>query len=133
MTRVWERRYIGDLGDAEALAESNPLGFTTVVSLCQEEVRKRAAGVNYLHLPLREDRPIPVGQFDAIVDALWENIRWGTVLVHSGTGASRAPIVAAAWMDCCGCKSIDAALDEIGRLRPIEPNPVLLKKIRGAL
>ncbi len=88
-------------------------------------------GITYLRFPLREDRPVLAGMFDPIVDALVENTRWGTVLVRSRPGASRTPIVAAAWMHCCGYKGIDAALDEIGRLGPIEPNPVLLKKIKG--
>jgi len=92
-TQVWERLFIGGIGDAEALAESNPFGITTVVTLCEEEVQKRAAGVNYLHIPLREDWSLPIGKFDEIIDSLWENIRWGKVLVHSFDGADRAPIV----------------------------------------
>ncbi len=133
ITQVWERLFVGGLADAEALAESNALGITTVISPCQEVAQRRAPGINYLHFPLREAGPIPAGRFDAIVDALFENVRWGTVLIHSRTGKSRAPIVAAAWMHVVGCKGIDAALEEIGRLRPIRPNQGLLKKIRGML
>ncbi len=133
ITQVWERLYIGDLADAEALAESNALGITTVISLCREEVRKRAAGINYLRFPFREDRPVPTGKLDGIIDAIWENIRGGTVLLHSRTGVSRAPILAAAWMHCCGYKNIDAALADIGRLRPIDPSPVSFTKIKEAL
>lgn len=109
VTQVWERLFIGRIGDAEALAESNPLDVTTVVTLCRETVQNFATGVNYLRFPMRDARPIPVGRFDAIVDALWDNIRWGAVLVHSLDGMNRAPILAAAWMHVVGCKGIDGA------------------------
>jgi len=133
VTQVWERLSIGGIGDAEALAESNPLGVTTVVTLCREEVQKGAPGINYLYLPVRDARPIPVGRFDEIIDALWENIRWGKVLIHSLAGASRSPIIAAAWMHVVGCKDIDAALAEIGKLRTVEPNPILLESVKEEL
>ena len=80
-----------------------------------------------------ESRPLPVGRFDGIIDALWENIRWGKVLIHSFAGASRAPIMAAAWMTVVGCKNIDAALADIGKMRPVEPSPVLLRSVKRAL
>jgi protein-tyrosine phosphatase len=131
--QVWERLLIGGIGDAQALGESNPLGITTVVTLCRETPQKRAPRLNYLCFPLRDDRPVPVGRFDAIMDALWENIRWGTVLVHSLAGVNRAPVIAAAWMHVVGCKSIDAALAEIGKLRTIEPNLILLKSVKELL
>jgi len=126
VTQVWERLFVGGIGDAEALADSNPLEITTVVTLCRETVQKFAPRVNYLHFPLRDARPIPAG----IIDALWENIRWGKVLIHSLAGASRSPIIAAAWMHVVGCKDIDAALADIVRLRTVEPNPVLLEFVK---
>lgn len=131
--QVWERLSIGGIGDAQALAESNPFGITTVVALCRETPQKRAPRLNYLYFPLHDARPIPVGRFDAIIDALYENIRWGAVLVHSYTGSNRAPIIAAAWMHVVGYKNIDAALAEIGKLRTIEPNPILLKSVKESL
>jgi protein-tyrosine phosphatase len=132
-TQVWERLFIGGIGDAEALAESNPFGITTVITLCRAAVRAKAEGINYLRFPIIDARPLPVGRLDAIVDALWENIRWGTVLLVSQSGTSRAPMIAAAWMHVVGCKDIDAALADIGRLRSIDPSPILLKSVRRAL
>jgi protein-tyrosine phosphatase len=96
-------------------------------------VQKGEAVVNYLHYPMRDARPIPVGHFDEIIDNLFENLRWGKVLVHSRAGVNRAPIMAAAWMHCCGYKNIDAALADIGRLRTVEPNPILLSSIKEHL
>jgi protein-tyrosine phosphatase len=104
-----------------------------VVTLCRETVKKFAPGVNYLCFPLYDARPIPVGRFDAIIDALWENIRWGNVLIHSLAGANRAPALAAAWMHVVGCKNIDAALADIQRLCTAEPNPILLKSMKENL
>ena len=132
-TQVWERLFVGGIGDAEAFAESNPLGITTVVTLCREKVQKFSPDVNYLHYPVRDARPIPVGHFDEIIDALFENLRWGKVLVHSRAGVNRAPIMAAAWMHVVGCKDIDAALADIGRLRTVEPNPILLESVKEHL
>jgi len=133
MIQVWERVFIGGMRDAKALAQSNPLGIATVITVCRETVRAKAEGVNYLRFPIAEARSLPVGRFDGIIDALWENIRWGKVLVHSLTGLNRAPIVAAAWVHVVGCKGIDSALADIGKLRPVEPSPVLLRSVKRAL
>jgi atypical dual specificity phosphatase len=68
------------------------------------------------------------------MDAIAENIRWGTVLVHCGAGVSRTPILAAAWMYVVGYKNIDAALIEIRKLRPIvSPSPILLRSVKEHL
>jgi protein-tyrosine phosphatase len=133
MTQVWERLFIGGIADAEAITESNPFGIATVITVCRETVLAKAEGVNYLHFPVPESRPLPVGRFDGIIDALSENIRWGKVLVHSLAGANRAPVLAAAWMHVVGCKDIDTALTDIGRLRPVEPSPALLRSVKRAL
>jgi len=132
-TQVWERLFIGGIDDAEALAESNPLDISTVITLSRGTVRKFAYAVNYLHFPVPEARPIRGGTFDGIIDAIWENIRWGKVLVQSLAGANRAPIVAAAWMHVVGCKGIDAALVDIGKLRTIVPNQILLRSVKELL
>jgi protein-tyrosine phosphatase len=134
MTQVWERLFLGCLGDAERLVESNPHRITTVLTLCTETVVMRSRKVNYLHIPFADATPLGVAQFDAIIDALAENIRWGTVLLHCGAGMSRAPIMAASWMHCCGYKNIDTALEEIAGLRPIiNPSDILLSSVKEHL
>jgi protein-tyrosine phosphatase len=134
MTRVWERIYVGDRNDAERLGKSNPAGITSIVSLCEEKVPRRNYAINYVHLPIADAKPIRVGQFDAIIEALTEDIRLGTVLIHCSSGVSRAPIMAAAWMELVGYKNIDAALEEIGRLRPmIAPSKALVSSVRRHL
>jgi protein-tyrosine phosphatase len=133
MTKIWERLHIGGLADANELAADNPSGITTVVSLCEVPVENKRLGINYLHLPITDDEPVPVYQFDAIIDALSENIKWGTVLLHCSLGISRAPSMAAAYMDACGYKSIDAAIREIQEVRCIHPSDVLLKSLKEHL
>jgi protein-tyrosine phosphatase len=134
MTQLWERLYLGGLPDAEHLFRANPCGITTVISLCEDEVLRRNPGVNYLHFPVVDAHPLEVGIFDGIIDAIAENIRWGKVLLHCGSGASRAPILAAAWMHVTGYKNMDGALQEISVFRPIiAASEVLLASVKGHL
>jgi protein-tyrosine phosphatase len=134
MTRIWERLYLGSFLDAEELADANDNGITTVVSLSELPVESKHQGINYLHLPIADDEPVPVHQCDRILDAIAENIRWGTVLVHCSQGISRAPSLTAAWMAAVGYKNFDAALAQIKRLRPIiNPSEILLESIRRHL
>jgi protein-tyrosine phosphatase len=134
MTRVWERLFLGSLADAQRLAKGNPHGIDTVISLCEIPVKTKRRGVNYLHLPVEDREPVPVRQFDRIMDAIAENVRWGTVLLHCGVGISRAPVLTAAWMNCVGYKHFDAAIQEITQMRPsISPSKTLLDSIRRHL
>lgn len=133
MTRLWERLFIGGLTDAEKLAAKNPQRITTVISLSEIPNAQRAS-INYLHFPIEDDRPVSVRQFDQILDALSENIRWGTVLLHCGEGVSRAPSMAAAYIEAVGYTTLDAAIEEIQHLRPfITPSTVLVESLKEHL
>lgn len=134
MTQIWERLFIGGLADAEELAAGNPHGITTVISLSEIPVEGKCATINYLHFPIADDEPVSVRQFDRILDALNENIRWGTVFLHCSVGVSRAPSMAAAYMDAVGYRNLDAALKEIKQLRPfINPSTVLVESLKEHL
>lgn len=134
MTRIWERLYLGNLADSEGLVDSNEQGITTVITLSESPLRSKRDDVLYLHIPIDEAKPVSVGQFDAVIDAIAENIRWGTVLTHCDEDGSVAPHFVAAWMAAVGYKNLDAGLAEIGRLRPIiHPSDVLLESIRRHL
>ena len=134
MTRIWERLHIGGVADAEALAVDNPDGISTVIMLCSLAVQEKRWDINYLHFPVEDGLPVPVRQFDAIVDAIAENIRWGRVLIHCDQGMSRAPSMAAAWMHVVGFRNIDTAIDEIRRVCPdIWPSDILMESIRRHL
>jgi protein-tyrosine phosphatase len=134
MTQVWERLFIGGIADAEELAGGNPFDITTVVSLSEIPVGTRRRGINYLRIRIEDDEPVPVHQFDAIMDGLYENIRWGRVLLHCSQGINRAPSLAAAYMDACGYKSIDDAIKEIRNVCPfIDPSTVLVESLKENL
>jgi protein-tyrosine phosphatase len=134
MTRVWERLYIGCRKDAETLNSDNPHRITTVISLCEERVLWQSRRINYLHFPVADAEPIPRAQFDSVIDAIGENVRWGTVLINCAAGVSVSPVIVAAWMHVVGCKDIDAALADIKNLRPvIRPPLTLLKSVKEHL
>jgi protein-tyrosine phosphatase len=134
MTQIWERLFLGGLADAQRLAKGNPNHIDTVISLCEGCVTSKRPGVNYISIPIEDDQPVPVAHFDRIIDAIAENIRWGTVLVHCGVGISRAPSMAAAYMDAVGCMGIDAAIKEIRKARPfISPSKTLLDSLKENL
>ena len=134
MTQIWERLFLGNLADAQRLSRRNSNRIATVISLSEQCVEKKAAGVRYIHLPIEDDEPVPVHQFDAVMDALALNIRQGNVLVHCGVGISRAPSLTAAYLHRVGYKHIDAAIEEIRQVRPIiEPSTTLLDSIRRHL
>jgi len=134
VTQIWERLFLGGRDNAEYLVRSNPFGITTVISVCEEKVLRRNPAINYVHVRIADATPIPVGQFDSAMDAIAENVRWGKVLVHCGSGVSRAPIMTAAWMHVVGYRNIDAALLEIKKLRPIvSPSSILLASVKEHL
>jgi protein-tyrosine phosphatase len=134
MTQIWERLFIGGIADAEQLADANPSGITTVVSLSEIPVEAKRRDIKYLHLPIEDDVPVPVRQFYGVMDAIRKNIRWGTVLLHCGVGVSRAPSLAAAYMDAVGCMGIDAAIKEIRQVRPfIHPSTELVESLKENL
>jgi protein-tyrosine phosphatase len=99
-----------------------------VISLSEVAIQTRRENVNYVHLPIEDDVPVPIRQFYSVMDVIRKNIRWGTVLLHCGVGVSRAPSLAAAYMDAVGFKNVDAALKEIRQVRPfIHPSTVLVE------
>ena len=134
MTHVWERLWLGSRRDAEELAVANPHRITTVISLCEGCVTAERRDVRYVHIPIEDAEPVPARKFDAIMNAIAQNIRRGTVLFHCGEGVSRAPSFTAAWMHYIGYRDIDSALAEIKRLRPISnPSKTLLASVKEHL
>jgi protein-tyrosine phosphatase len=119
--------------DAEGLAESNPHGINTVITLCEKPLRHRNPSIHYEQVPIPDGTLITGAQFQIFMDAIWQNIS-GNVLLHCIGGRSRTPVIAACWLHSVGYKNIDAALEEIAKLRPaIDPSPILLLSIREHL
>jgi protein-tyrosine phosphatase len=133
-TQIWERLFLGSLYDAERLGNANSLGLATVLSLSATGPCNTRREITYIHLHVEDAQAIPVRQFDAIMHAIAENARRGKVLIHCGSGVSRAPIMLAAYMCVVGYKDLDAALLEIAVLRPIVcPSAILLASVREHL
>jgi predicted protein tyrosine phosphatase len=135
MTKVWERAvFVGSLKDAEELASANPEKIAAVLSLCPEQIGQKNPRVHYTRFPIADSQPISKQQFEQIMVAIKEGLQRGNLLIHCAAGYSRSPILAAAWMHRCGYINFEAALKQIGRVRPtIDPSPVLLKSIKEAL
>ncbi len=155
ITQVWERLFIGSFIDAEALAEANPHGIGTVITLCEKPLRHRNPAINYVHIPVPDASPITVFQYREVTDALFEGIcgktplhrvcgmsvtdafhegTCGSVLLHCVAGISRTPVIAALWMHLVGYKNIDSALEEIATRCPaIDPSPILVLGIKEHL
>jgi protein-tyrosine phosphatase len=134
MTQIWERLFLGSLADAQRLSRRNSNRIATVISLSEQCVEKKAAGVRYIYLPIEDDEPGPLRQFDAVMDAIAVNIRKGNVLVHCALGLSRSPTLTAAYLHRVGYMNIDAAIEEIRQVRPtIDPSNILLESIRRHL
>jgi len=132
MTNIWERLYLGNFKDAEGLRTANPCGIGTVLSLCEDAVR-RAENITYVHLPIADSRPIAAQRFEEIMNAIAGAVRRGNLLVHCVGGMSRSPIMVAAWLHRCGYAGIDKALAEIAELRDIDPSPTLLRSVQERL
>jgi protein-tyrosine phosphatase len=134
ITKIWWRLYLGSMFDAQRLAKANPHGLTHVVSLSENAPITTRSEVTYVHLPVEDEIAIPPARFNAIMDAISSNIRQGKVLLHCGSGISRGPIMAAAYLHCVGYKEFDAALQDIALLRGfISPSAILLASVRDLL
>jgi protein-tyrosine phosphatase len=100
ITQILERLSLGGLQDAERLSRGNPNRISTVITLCEQSVVHKAANVHYVHLAIEDEEPIPIRQFEAVMQAIAESIRTGKVLVHCAVGLSRSPTLAASRRTC---------------------------------
>lgn len=133
-TKIWWRLYLGSIFDAQRLAKVNSHALTHVVSLSENPPITTHPEITYVHLPVEDEIAISPARFNAIMDAISNNIRRGRVLVHCGSGISRAPIMVAAYLHCVGYQEFDAALQEIALLRRfISPSAPLLAGVREHL
>ena len=134
ITQIWERLFLGGLLDAERLARANPLGITTVISLSETQPCAVLPEIKYIHLPIEEAQEISIDRIFVITNAISKNIRCGKILIHCGSGISRAPLLVGAYMHVVGYKNFDAALKEIAVLRPfIAPWASVIASMRERL
>lgn len=129
----FERLFLGSLRAAERLAKANLLEMRSVVSVCIEGVQSRSPKITYVHLPVLDAQFLPFGVVDEVMRAIARNMRAGPVLIHCAAGLSRSPVMAALYFDLAGYRSFDAALDELARLRPIDPSPIIVRSAKEYL
>ena len=134
ITKVLDGLYISGRRDAEALSSANPYQIGTVITLCEEPVEQRNPAIRYLHFPVRDACPIPISWLNAILTSIEESMARGAVLVHCGVGVSRAPAVAAAFLDRIGFLGFARALSYLEDLRPaVAPSRALVESIEREL
>lgn len=134
ITKIFERLFLGDVDNANQLGASNPLGITSVVTLCSERPAPRRTGINYVRLPLRDGCPVPPEMLQVVEAAIREGVRTGKVLVHCVSGVSRSPVMVALYVHQVGYKDFDSALRWIQELRPVVyPSPEVMESVRNYL
>ena len=134
MTLILKNLFIGSHQDAERLSRDNPNQISTVITLCEQYVGHKAANVHYVHLPVEDDEPIPVRQFNAVMDAITKSICAGNVLIHCAIGCSRSPALTAAYLHRTGYQNFAAAITKIKMLRPsVAPSTILASSVKEIL
>ena len=129
----FERLFIGGLRAAGRLAETNLLGIRTVLTVCAENVRPKNKEIRYVQVPILDAQPLPFHVVDEVMRGIARNILAGRVLLHCAAGLSRSPAMAAIYFDLVGYRSFDLALEELGRLRSIDPSPVIVRSAKEYL
>ena len=105
-----------------------------MITLCEKGVKRRAAGIRYLDFPVHVAQPIPIALLNAILEAIYQAVAEGTVLVHCHGGLSRAPTLVAAFLDQTGSTRFEDAIRFLAKLRPeIAPSPNLIRSITSEI
>ncbi len=134
MTRVLHRLYLGDANDAERLASKNPAEIATVITVCESPVERRHPEIRYLDFPIEDDAQLSSPRLGSILAAISCYIGKAPVLVHCSFGASRSPIVVAAYLDRIGYLDFEDALVFLSHLRfEVSPSRTLRRSVQRAL
>jgi protein-tyrosine phosphatase len=134
VTAISSRLFLGSLADAEWLAKYSLHQIRTVITLCEERVIQRAPDIRYLQFPVRDGQPIPIALLSAILEAIYQAVAEGAVLVHCHSGISRAPALVAAFLDQTGSVRFEEAIRFLRKLRPeIAPSPNLIRSVRSEI
>jgi predicted protein tyrosine phosphatase len=111
---------------AGALAREHGIG--AIVDLrqedCDDEVRLRAAGIDFLHLPTLDLEPASVQMLEAGVAFARERIRHGQkLLIHCQHGIGRSALLALCVLVDQGWEPLDALARAKDRRAAVSPSP----------
>ncbi len=103
------------------------------MSVCAEKIQSRSPDITYVQIPMLDAQSLPFDVVDDVMRAIARNTLAGPVLIHCAAGLSRSPVMAALHFDLVGYRKFDPALDELARLRPIDPSPVIVRSAKEYL
>jgi protein-tyrosine phosphatase len=134
VTAVSARLFLGSAVDAERMAKNNPHQIQTVITRCEESVKRRAAGIRCLEFPVHDAQPISIALLNAILESIYQAVTEGAVLVHCHAGLSSVPILVAAFLDQSGSVRFEDAIRYLRRLRPeIALSPNLIQSVTSEI
>lgn len=122
LSRIMPGLYVGGQQRAKGWPAMQREGITAVVNMREAKHDDLAAGIGgerHLHLPTRDNTPVPFAALEQAADFIHDEIeRGGKVYVHCGVGVGRAPSAAASYLIKHKRMSAVQALATIREKRP---------------
>lgn len=101
LSRVTPQLYVGGQQRRKGWQAMEAEGITAVLNMREQkhdDVANGVGGERHLHLPTRDNTPVPFDSLEAAADFIHEEIEnGGKVYVHCGVGVGRAPSAAASY------------------------------------
>lgn len=126
--RILDRLYLGDFDDSQQFDRLKAEHIFYILN-CAEELNYKVPDEFCLErLRIDDDSP----DFDEIQEGIRfiaNNITYGKILVHCGSGISRSPAIVIAYLVYIGY-SRDSALKLVESIKPsVKPNPAIMDMI----
>lgn len=134
ISKITENIFIGNADDAKSAPHITEAGITAVLNCAMDlDYQQRAAfTVKVGMIDGKGNKPTDLLTAVRMLETLLENGH--RVLVHCHEGRSRSPVVVATYMSKTKGMSIETALSELNKLRPlVDPNQHMIKLAKDAL
>jgi predicted protein tyrosine phosphatase len=136
MTRIWDRLYLGNYQDADALNKSNPEEIKAVLNCTPDKIDYYSkSGITAHVMDIHDGCELSEEKFWQAVNFIKEHMFKGeSVLVHCHAGISRSASITAAYMYLTGFGQLERCIDFIKRARPIvQPHMNIITSIKRHL